>query len=141
MTNQNPLATSPEKPGVSTDSEPRYISEEELAEMERLRAEATPGPWVVLAWNEDGSEVDQVVQAVGDESILTTDSNVYTSDADAHYIAAMENAVPKLIAEIRRLRGYAPPRLRVAGYGQQTVNILSTTPTSGRYSTHPFCAH
>lgn len=69
---------------------------------------ATPGPWRVRAWNDDGSEVEGVYAVNPDGSegkrIICTDSNVYTSDADAHLIAAAPEVIAELLADVEALQ-------------------------------------
>jgi hypothetical protein len=89
------------------------MNEEQLAELERLERAATPGPWVSVVEGRD--------QMSGDSVIVTADDprqdypDVYVSiavngrlhpaaAADQDFIAAARNAVPALIAEVRRLR-------------------------------------
>jgi hypothetical protein len=81
------------------------LTDAELDELERLIAEASPGPW--RAWvgpgiggpefislGDDDSQADMYVQH--DESPAPA--------ADLDFIAAARNYTPRLIAEIRRLR-------------------------------------
>lgn len=85
-----------------------------LDELERLEKAATPGPWV--------SSIEGRDHVAGSDAIFTredqrqVDSDVYVSIrvasgdwhpasvADQDFIAAARNALPKLIAEVRRLR-------------------------------------
>ena len=75
------------------------ITEEQLAELERVEREATPGPWrhKVYTWN-----VAEVVRLDhdGDEINITT----WLGRDDAAFIAASREALPALIQEVRRLR-------------------------------------
>lgn len=84
------------------------MNEERLAELERLAGEATPGPWVV-AWNGDGkvSGVTPALDAVHDGEVFFAKNLERDGLArDCAYIVAACNAVPELVAEIKRLREY-----------------------------------
>lgn len=94
------------------------MTDEELAELERLCAAATPGPWY---WNAEDEEMHTTV-AVREEwppgewydrTIVldgvwwnTGDAGVRASESDIAFIAAARTALPRLIAEVRRLRGH-----------------------------------
>lgn len=71
------------------------MTDEQLAELERLAAEATPGPWFV---NPQSGEV-----CYGDPD---DDRENYPVDSpeDAALCAASRAAVSELVAEVRRLR-------------------------------------
>jgi hypothetical protein len=69
-------------------------SEEQLAEWERLAAEATPGPW-------ETDPNDTVASAGG---MVVADC--YMS-FDGEFIASASTAVPALVSEVRRLRSAA----------------------------------
>lgn len=84
------------------------MTDERLAELERLAGEATPGPWVV-AWNGDGkvSGVTPALDAVHDGEVFFAKNLERDGLArDCAYIVAACNAVPELLAEIKRLREY-----------------------------------
>jgi hypothetical protein len=70
-----------------------------LDELERLCNAATPGPWMSRSgsvW----SECDR-------NPVCDVDMGSSLDDApDALFIAAARHALPKLIAEVRRLRGW-----------------------------------
>jgi hypothetical protein len=86
------------------------MDDRELDELERLEREATPGPWVSLIEGRDHLAGDDFIQAPGDRdpdiyvSIRVNDSFHPAAAADQDFIAAARNAMPGLIAEIRRLR-------------------------------------
>jgi hypothetical protein len=89
-------------------SEP--LSEEELAELEARTAAATPGPWA--------AHIEAEVP-IGGESMIGLDGlpgdfppdmyvrhdNETAPPADIKFIAPARNYVPRLLAEVRRLRG------------------------------------
>lgn len=71
-------------------------TEQQLAEWERLAGEATPGPWI---WNRDTRDLlPRLENEDGDRKEL------WWCDADDCFIAAARDAVPALVAEVRRLR-------------------------------------
>ena len=84
------------------------LTDEELAEFEALTAAATPGPWIANIEEEApiGGESMISIRAPGD---FPPDMYVYHDGgtapaADLKFIAAARNYVPRLIAEVRRLR-------------------------------------
>lgn len=71
------------------------ITDEQLAEWEALAEGATEGPWHVddvLGWSIDGASGQYVAEVSG------------RHDPNAEFIAASREAVPALVAEVRRLR-------------------------------------
>jgi len=70
------------------------MSEDDLARLEALLAEATPGPWYewqsAIGWRVERIAFDLVARCEGEK--------------DARMIAALRNAAPALLAEVRRLR-------------------------------------
>ncbi len=88
------------------------MSDETLAELERLAAAATRGPWVQdgagclpwhvspVAFSHAGRRIQVSPTAEGESEIDCI--------PDAMFIAAAREAVPLLIAEIRRLRAASP---------------------------------
>ena len=77
-------------PDVTTD----------IAELERLLAEATPGPWS----SQHGYDEPELSIWAGGHCLFA-DSFRYARSADAALIAAAVNALPALLAERERLRG------------------------------------
>ena len=74
--------------------------EDEITEIGALCQSTTPGPW--KSWIE-GRDHDS-----GDHFISTAGNDIYLSGAtlaDQDFIARCHEAVPLLIAEIRRLKG------------------------------------
>jgi hypothetical protein len=90
------------------------MDEDFLAELERLEKAATPGPWVSSIEGRDHTSGDNTILTADDPRQL--DPDVYASIrvaggdwhpvaiSDQDFIAAARNAVPHLIAEVRRLR-------------------------------------
>ncbi len=84
------------------------ITDDELAEWQRLCDAATPGPWRLDGRHDydDGSEfgIDMIVANNG-EPVVIADSGVYPPHGqDAEFIAAARSAIPRLLEEVRRLR-------------------------------------
>ncbi len=74
---------------------------DDLDELQQLCDAATPGPWVL-----DACEL----YVLGEELVFTLETGddgeaTRTSRADARFVIAARDALPKLIAEVRRLRG------------------------------------
>lgn len=92
-----------------------WITAAQLAEWDRLGRAATPGPW--HHGETDGQEAITASDSYGLLAMEPTASSaasgswsIYGGDdavADFAFIAAAREAVPALIAEIRRLRGEA----------------------------------
>lgn len=75
------------------------MNEEELSEIERRCSSATPGPWKSWIEGRDHTAGDSVITTEGDDIYLSG-----ATPADQDFIAAARQDVPRLIAEIRRLR-------------------------------------
>jgi hypothetical protein len=75
------------------------LTDDDLAAIEARCAAATPGPW--KAWIEGRDHF------AGDSIITTANDDMYVSpplEADLDFIAAARQDVPRLLAEVRRLR-------------------------------------
>ena len=75
------------------------LSDEEIADMKTRLAKATLGPWK--------SYVESRDHACGSDFIMTGGEDVYLTGAtvaDQDFIANARQDIPKLIAEIERLR-------------------------------------
>jgi len=81
------------------------ISEEELKELSALADKAAPGPWKAAqpVHREDMLCVEHFYGDTGNWLGLGEDDGMMDED-DARFIVATREAVPKLIAEIRRLQ-------------------------------------
>jgi hypothetical protein len=95
---------------LSPVSEP--LSEQELAELESLTAAATPAPWVAHIEAEAPIGGESMIGLDGLAGDFPPDMYVrHDSDtapaADIKFIAAARNYVPRLLAEVRRLRGHS----------------------------------
>ncbi|MEU8971291.1 hypothetical protein AB0D11_18815 [Streptomyces monashensis] len=106
-------------------STPESVSDEELDDLEELVQAATPGPWFVRVLDDDHAMNLVAVSTVPDtgasERSRTFDCQEIVAatlvqqpryvdiaderwDENARFIAAARECVPRLIAEIRRLR-------------------------------------
>lgn len=98
-----------EDTGVANGSEPQAVTEEQLAEWERVEKAATAGPWTwwtscsFRRLSSDATGKDGDVLA-GDIQRSDGHPDVLCSDGDRAFIAAARTAVPALLAEVRRLR-------------------------------------
>jgi hypothetical protein len=85
------------------------ITDAEMTELERLVARASPAPWIASVEGRDHTSGDDVIP-VGDpreeDMYVNRDSRPASAD-DLDFIAAARNYVPKLLAEVRRLRGHS----------------------------------
>jgi hypothetical protein len=91
-------------------SEP--LSDEELAELEALAAAATPGPWVAHIEAEAPIGGESMIGLDGLQDDFPPDMYVRHDGetapaADIKFIAAARNYVPRLLTEVRRLRGHS----------------------------------
>ena len=87
------------------------MSPADIAELERLLAEATPGPWVVK--REEGCVSDYVLcmygapNTSGRRELLMSDEQYYptapSEEADWELIVAIVNVAPELIAAVKEL--------------------------------------
>jgi len=90
------------------------LSDSDLDEIERRAASASPGPWQAFIEDRDHQSGDTVIR-MGGENPLVPDMYVQYSlpgptfvrvpDADLDFIAEARQDVPRLVAEVRRLRG------------------------------------
>jgi hypothetical protein len=92
------------------------VSEEVLAEIERVESEATPPPWSAESWGEYG-HVHIACEGCGgkDDHLLPE---------DAWLIALLRNRAPALVSELRRLR----ERLREVEGENETMKALIPPP-------------
>lgn len=87
-------------------SEP--LTDAELDAIEALIKDASPAPWAMgySGWSRREQD-DQIADARGDAVIMAQDEQGGSSwgrDEDARLIVASRNALPRLLAEVRRLR-------------------------------------
>lgn len=76
------------------------MTDEELDEIERRCAAAQPGPWVSYVEGRDHVAGSDFVMVGEGDSIELTGATV----ADQDFIAHARQDVPRLVAEVRRLR-------------------------------------
>lgn len=74
-----------------------------LDELERLAAQATPGPWVANNWGRVWYTPTPDSKRLVCDTMRNTVKNPKSWRANARLIAAMRNAVPELIARVREL--------------------------------------
>lgn len=78
------------------------VTDQQLAQWERLAKEAAPGPW------KQNGDTGQVIQTQRSDlpalEIVDTTQNANRGIENARFIAAARQAVPDLAAEVRRLR-------------------------------------
>jgi hypothetical protein len=108
--------TTPTTPATPDAPAAEAMTEAELDELERLEKAATPGPYESFKAQDgqrapvgvlDGNRNIRIAD-VGDRRMTTSEIN-----DTAEFLAASRNAMPRLLAEVRRLRGAS--RLRSAG--------------------------
>jgi hypothetical protein len=85
------------------------ITEEKLAELEALAAAATPGPWRVSmsGYSVKSYDADVPIVATPRGGAQATGKQLEHWHANSDLIAAARDAVPALVAEVRRLREVA----------------------------------
>jgi hypothetical protein len=81
----------------------------ELDEFDRFATSASPAPWQVIAGPGIGG--DDFIRLGGDDDVQPDMYVLHggnpASESDLDFIAAARNYVPRLIAEVRRLRGHS----------------------------------
>jgi hypothetical protein len=87
----------------------RVISDDDLAEISRRCEAATPGPWRSMVEGRDHQSGDSFIMiGVGPERredlYLSVGDGRPASSADHDFIAAAREDVPRLLAEVDRLR-------------------------------------
>lgn len=76
------------------------LTDSELDRIERLCALATPGPWKAFIEGRDHLAGSDFIQTAGDDIELSG-----ATPEDHDFIASAREDVPRLIAEVRTLRG------------------------------------
>ena len=79
------------------------ITPEELDAMEARASAATAGPWVSFVEGRDHESGSSFIRTSGPDIELFG-----ATDADQDFVANSRQDLPKLIAEIKRLRGWRP---------------------------------
>ena len=87
------------------------LTDAELVELERLTAAATPGPWIANIEEEAPIGGDSMIE-LGLRGDFQPDMYIFhdrqiAPSADIKFIAAARNYMPRLISELRRLRGHS----------------------------------
>lgn len=91
------------------------LTDERLAELERLAKEATPGPRWPYEW--DPSRVSVRGGKGGDDRVLCSLNHNFEYAADVAFLVATDpDTVLALIAEVRRLRGALDESRRLTPY-------------------------
>ena len=88
------------------------ITDEELDAAERRAHAATPGPWEAIIEGRDQDSGDSFVLTGGPDLYISYDewpedqrrANEQRRASDLDFIAAARQDVPRLVAEVRRLR-------------------------------------
>ncbi len=103
------------------------LTDDELAELERLEKAATPGPWSEYGRPQPTYAVE-IDLAPADEEGTSTPvlkfcyfGQVDNGFADAEFVVAVRNALPSLLAELRELRAF---KARVEGYRKRLADAI-----------------
>ena len=88
------------------------LTDDELDELERLTSAATPAPWTANIEEEAPIGGGSMIGLDGLPDEFPPDMYVYhdrkiAPSADIKFIAAARNYVPRLISELRQLRGHS----------------------------------
>lgn len=87
------------------------MTEDRLADLERLHQQATPGPWEWRKPNRNNlGAIEPFVCSFGVNGTYDGIAGETPTSADADFICESRTALPELIAEVRRLRGLAQCR-------------------------------
>ena len=87
---------------------PEGLTDAELSDLERLTGQASPGPWVASIEGRDHTSGDDVILVGGspvEDMYVSWGSGAAVSQSDPDFIAAARNYMPRLLDELRRLRG------------------------------------
>jgi hypothetical protein len=89
-------------------SDHRPVSDEELAAMERRAQAASKAPWQSFIEGRDHRSGDDFIRIGGldddEKDMYVSRERTPASDADLDFIAHARQDLPRLIAEVRRLR-------------------------------------
>lgn len=75
--------------------------DEIIAELRKLEAQATPGPW---AWVDVAGDIYGDINSDSDEVIYVVHEKHFDNDDDPELIEAMRNALPTVLAELELLQ-------------------------------------
>ena len=99
----------------------------DLAELERLLAEATPGPWQADEATQTGQRATVAFPVVLSEStgeiLLEGD---FGGDTDAALIVAAVNALPFLLAEVRKANAMREALRYLAEWDETKATVLGS---------------
>lgn len=113
------------------------LTEEELLELERLEKEVTAGEWSAIPYSGDLEDITGYGIYAPDDECIAELADCQKPVDNAIFIAAARNALPKLLAEVRRLRGrVAELETKVKEYADDNgrlVNMWSTVCDSNEY--------
>ena len=76
-----------------------FLTDEELQHMQQRCAAATPGPWKSYIEGRDHTSGSSFIMTSGEDIELTG-----ATDADQDFIAHTRQDMPRLLAEVQRLR-------------------------------------
>jgi len=137
------------------------MTDAEMAELEKLCAEASQGPWWAVESGGDFRVEDKAGAAIAAWTHAYPEGAIPIDPCDAQFIAAARQAVPALIAEVRKLRDFLRAPLTdndsvcivcgqdfghrqdcrwvamVKPWGQNTVVPLNASPSNSEF---PPCA-
>lgn len=91
------------------DCDQSGLTDAELSELERLVNRASPAPWIASVEGRDhtsGADVILVGDPREEDMYVSRDSRPASQD-DLDFIAAARTYMPKLLAEVRRLRRHS----------------------------------
>jgi hypothetical protein len=88
-----------------TESLPETLSADALDEIDARAARASAGPWRTHVANGDHSVRNARDEPVASAARVVRDCPLGLDADDAHFIAHARDDVPRLVAEVRRLRG------------------------------------
>lgn len=105
------------------------ITEEQLAELERLEREATGRDWAFAA-DGDYEDIAEVFGPLvrGDGKSSTVILSQCCPLPDAAFIVAARNALPQLLAEVRRLRAVVDACARAGCPAAATASAPASSP-------------
>jgi hypothetical protein len=108
------------------------LTDEELAELERMEKAATPGFW-------NRRDIgDSIIECEDDTLLCTFPSEQGNEDSNAKFVALSRNALPSLLAEVRELRAAAREVVRLSDedahrfFMNEAVDVLRNALRGGK---------